>query len=1331
MPEQVGRGAIPVASQPFEAPFETQIVRLGLKGLQLNKSVDATDPLELTRMTNVVHTESGHLITRGGQIVLVTGGSRHHSISRLNYPPNYQRIVGVDGSLYFGSTGALTLIEAGYSGEPLHLVPHQTPASETPWMFVADVDRQMRKVTAAGLALPVGLPAPATKCGAVADAPEFTTICGFDGSDGTNAAVWIGHLGGDYTTPHPRPTGVPTAIDCASPAGTGVLFQTNPDTVLTAYTSFWSRELGPVDLSRVGAKDASDDDLIHLWIWISQPHIIDELRIYLIVSSDFDQASPIPPGISAEAVPRGGGASSSSNFYVKSFRASDLTTFVQLDESATDMGDRLRQRVLLDEFREARARAIARGVPDELRDAQLDIARSTSLQVPPGGGQWQEHGIVGVPVRRGDFLRVGTDETLDWSAVYGIVVFVKTTSLDIIRIGLDDLYLTGGSGPDTSEPGATKYDYRYTHWDPRTDAEGNPSPEFDDADEVDSLRQSVTITPPAYAGDAAMRQRIYRRGGSLNDDWYFVGENAGNGAAFVDDLSDLDIVAAGTLALDHDQPITTLDASGATVLNHPVSAIWGPVEGMLFACGDTNRPGHVYYCIPNEPDHWPSASRVEVCGSSEILLTGCVWGSQAYVFSREGLYALLPNLTGMTGVTATSTLCRQGLLSRWSLAVGPGGIYFANRNGVWVTAGGEPILLSWDLQPLFDGREANGYLPIDFEETALLRCLAVYDHQVYFLYQDTAGVRQVMIYSILMKQWRHVRYRNRPECVSGEACPPTPRMLVGGANSGKTYRVDGAEHDYYGTGDDGDAIQVHVRTGSLDQGRPREDKLYGDLILDADRDGLDLIVQTSLNNEAFLNAQQLTGVVAGLSRFIFDPFGVRPQKARNIAVDLSWSSTSEQPRVNLLGISHVPQPDMTVLRVTNWDELGQGAEKYFTGLTIECDTFGNEKTVVVEYDLNGVVVTASTLSITCDGRHKRSYSWPAVKANLVRIRPTNTCTPWIVYRLDWIATPEPPRIAVWDINFENAWDAYYTGVDLECDTFNQPKTVEVYVDGVLVKTDTVTCNGRKVWHITITPGRGHVFRVIATDANPGLLYSHRWHIEQEPSEQTNWNQNYTIAGTQGPKYFKGVVVECDTFGQDKLVEVQIDHVTIATLTVNTNDRRVVYAAFPRSLGRVLRILPVDAYPGRLYTWFPIFDEEPLELDRWETEETDHGLGGFQVPLYAQITYRSGADDVALRVFNYHQNGVMLAMDLYTLPASSGITQKRFVPFVARKGVLFRYLLTSASPFALHREESHVVVRPWGGDPIVRHPFGGDDLDLIHAMQNPTMTAAAPGGGARA
>ena len=1342
MPEPASSRGNAVTPAPFEAPFQTQPFVFGTGGLNLVSAADKLGPGEYTRCTNVtwLPEEPFAVTSRPGQTPLVSVGTRHHSAARMDDPevPDTTRFWGVDGNLYRGLNGAPVQIDFGYSGDPLTLLPHRPPLSGDPWLFIADRNR-MRKARFDGLVLPIGLPAPASPVGLSLGAEGRTDIASFTGA--TASTAWTG-TPGVYTGTDPdgnpitSPTAPPQAI--APSTFRFVSAQAIARDATSAYV-FWGLPI-TLNLDLVGGVAAADEDLMHLNMALSHPWYIQEVRLYVVVSPTF--TAGLVPGTVTSSGPV------NADFYMKSFRAGDFSPFLLGTNPQAEIAEisrvrEIRQRALRQLSEEtgaaaARTRQVIRSTTEWLQ--QIDPYRKQSLTAGASAQEVVEFGIVGNPVRRGDFERFGSTAGRDWSTVTGLVILLRVEPFisDVVGgvdVTLTDWYLTGGSGPDSTEPGAQSYDVRYTHYDTRTGAEGNPSPVLADDQFLDAARRTIIATPVAM-GDTGIRQRFYRRGGSLTDDWYFEGENAFDGAAFPCTETDLALAAAGTVHLDHFQPVPTVDDAGNTVLAQPVRNLFGPVNGQLFACGDPHRPGHVYACIPDEPDHWPPDLVAEVCAPSEELLAGLVYGGQPYVFSRERLYALYPNLTGAAGLTSTPTQCTRGPAGPWAWAVGAGAIWFV-ADGLYRTTGGPEQRVSGKVQPLFEGRSVNGYQPVNFTVPADLR-VVVFRDEVWVSYRDLAGGLQQLIYQVVSGTWRHYSFSQPITGLAIDLGNPTPTLLLGGATSGASYTFTGAT-------DNGiTAIPATLRTGVQDFGVAREDKLLGDQFLDADLAGGTVTIQNFLNAEAVANPAVPVTAPAGRGRAIFDSFYSAafpngPQKAANLSTEFTWAETAP-PTLYQFGTSISRQPETTINRVTPWDDLGHPDEAYLMGVTLDADTGGLPRTIHIERDWAGAVTTVATLTITHVGRHKLKYSWPALPANQVRIRPDDDCGPWQLYRADWIAQPEPPRISKWDIHFENAWDQYLTGLDLYCDTAGLTKVIVVEVDGVPVVDPAtgdpfypVSTSGRGVVHLTlptVPPLRGHVLRFYATDDNQGLLYDHRWHTAPEPSEQHNWNQPFTILGTQADKYLKAVIYEVDTFGQDKTVRIEADGVEVATQVVNTSGRKVVQLALPQVLGRVWRILPVDGHPSRLYSLRPVFDEEPFALDRWETQETDHDLGGFQTLVQAQVTLKSTSDVLLTITTHINQIGTTQT-DQYTIPATGGDKQMRFVPFVARKGVLFKYVFSAAAPFWLYQEESHVLIQPWsGGDPVRVRPWGNDDADRTRAMVNATLAAQTSGGGSQ-
>lgn len=1316
MPEQKSNRGLVITSAGFENPFETHITRFGVKGLNITDAPDALEPNELSRMVNVTHRYDFGLTSRPGMTAYNAAGTEHHTIKRLNDPYTrevlsgspFTRIHGINGDLYYGTT-ALTQIDTGYTGDPLWMVPYRPPNSAQTWMFIADRSR-MRKVRVDGLDLPIGLPKPSVPT--VALGPENRTSIANFTNDGTQYFNWTSNTGfiydsaGNITS---TPSSVPFTTDVADPNGdTGIVFQTSDPVRQYGYYAYWGAP-HVVDMSLVGGINSSDDDYIHLWLNFSHPDLIEEFRIYFVVSSAFSPTVlPGTPNVS----------NFNGDAYVKAFSGNDFATFIAGRDAQVEAAENARIRAIRDANLRDNATQDERNALTA-RLAEQDQARTISTQSGAAAGQWSEYGVLGVPVRRGDFQRIGTTAARDWADVTGIITFVKAApNAAAVSVRVSNIYMTGGSGPDSGEPGNSQYDYRTTHYDTRTGAEGNPSDVLTESLWVDALRRSITVTPVAY-GDAAIRQRIYRRGGTAPTDWFLVGTNSADGAAFTDTITDLEAEASTAVETDNFQPVPTVDANGFTQLNQPAHSMWGPLEDLLFLCGDPYRPGHVYFCKRGRPDSWPDDHITEVCSPSEELQAGCMYGGQAFVWSKERQYVLYPNLSGdTTAVTSTPTQCKKGMVNRWGLAVGIGGMYFVSRDGIYRTVGGPEEWLSKDIDPLFRGKVANGMQPIDFTRLPALR-LELHENELFFQYEDITGQRQCLVYSLLFQYWKLYTFGKETACFYSDEGNDVSTLLIGGLNTGKTYI-------HSGFSDDGTAIGASFRTGWLTFDRPREEKRLGDQFLDFDTQGVALTLQNRLNDETVANTIQSLAAVAGRTRAIFDSFGVTPQRVRNISTEIAWSSASAAPIVYSLGTALIIEPEITINRVTQWEDMGHPDESYLTGVTFDCDTGGEVREIIVEYDFNGVTSVAATLSVNTTGRHKVKFSWPAVQAHKVRIRPNDDCLAWQLFKIDWITLPEPPRVAAWDVHFENSWDAYYTGLDLYCDTGGLTKTVEVYVDQALIGTYPVSTNGRRAFHITLPWGRGHVFRFRATDGNPGLLYDHRWHLEAEPSEQANWNQNFTVTGTEADKYLKAIVFQCDTFGQNKTVTVECDGVVVETLTVNASGRKVVQKAFPQHLGRVFRVYPTDGNAGRLYSLWWVFDQEPLALDRWETQEITHGVSGWHFPIFAHLCLKSTAK-VTLSVTAYNQSGDATTVE-YEIDSTEGDKRKIFIGFQPTKGIMYKYVLTSVQPFWLYREETVVRVRDWNtnksGDV---HVFGNDDLDQTREMAKAELAAARSGG----
>ena len=699
MAEQISRRSNNVTAAPFDAPFETHTVRFGAGSLNLKDSLDAMEGW--SRLTNIWHENEGEATPRPGLTRLSTHGAGIvNAVRKLRNPMN--------GSASRASTAwartciAASLarpprIDAGYSGHPLTLCPHRAPAQR------GRVDVCRRHQQDARRCAPTGSSS-RSACPRLPRQPPRTrtsisrVIAMCDATDGTPPAAWVPAPGTDSlgaaTNPPLAATAVPGPI-----AGNGIYLITDPGAVTKSdYDSWWgiplTRDLTTLgEVGGSGTVDATDQDLVHLWMATSHPSAMAEIRLYLVISPTFDPL--ILPGTDEAAT-------ANRDAYVKAFRPNDYVQFVQANQSQVQAAEQARVYALRDLDGKLRSVKDDRDTTAEVR-AQSDPGRARSYQLGLGSNQWFGYGMLGSPLRRGDFQRIGSTEGRDWSTVTGVIIYVRL--LPTSRSGRSPSRSMTSTSPVASAPTPANRGCRATTTAAPTTTRA-PAPRATgatsspDAVRMDPLRRQVAIDPAAY-GDAAIRQRLYRRGGSLFDDWYFVGENTSDGAVLLDGFTDEDIIAAGTLPDDHFQPVPTITTGGDTVLAQPVPAIWGPLEGMLFACGDPHRPGHVYYSLQDEPDHWSAFGNVEVCPPSEELMHGGLLGHQGFVFSRARLYFLYPNLGGAQGVTASPSLCtararaRAGRFAR----VLPALIFFVAEDGIFATDGGAEDVAQRSHQP--------------------------------------------------------------------------------------------------------------------------------------------------------------------------------------------------------------------------------------------------------------------------------------------------------------------------------------------------------------------------------------------------------------------------------------------------------------------------------------------------------------------------------------------------------------------------------------------------------------------------------------------------------
>ncbi len=429
---------------------------------------------------------------------------------------------------------------------------------------------------------------------------------------------------------------------------------------------------------------------------------------------------------------------------------------------------------------------------------------------------------------------------------------------------------------NSSVAGGSVYTWQYTYYSSVTGAESNPSPE---SAGIACVNQQAAVSVTASADPQVDTIRVYRSGGTESL-YHLVGTTSNITGSFSDNNADVTAADGETLDIDHDVPFTSVDSNGNELTEVPLPYVWGPFLGKyVFASGDPNRPGYLYWTNAQDPDSASSFNNVEVTSPREPLLGGFIYGPLPFVWSRDNLYRVDFGKASTASFIANLTQCGRGLSAPWAFCVSDA-IYFLGRDNIYRTDGqsaAEPI--SEDIRPIFQGTGVGGFSPVDYTQTTRLRMSYTY-RSVHFFYLDTLGNSQHLIYDTQYQRWRsassdlttfHLAY--------GDENIADARLFYGGSD-GRVY-----EEDIDQATDSGTPINVEVMTGSADFGAPSTLKELGNVLIDADPRGETITVTPYYDAETIIGTP-LT--ISGNGRQKF-PLSLADTYCYSAAFKLSWT----------------------------------------------------------------------------------------------------------------------------------------------------------------------------------------------------------------------------------------------------------------------------------------------------------------------------------------------------------------------------------------------------------------------------------------------------------
>lgn len=699
------------------------------------------------------------------------------------------------------------------------------------------------------------------------------------------------------------------------------------------------------NISLINGVATQPDDDLWLSIRLSNCTVVQAVRVYLdvdAVTNDYTQ-----------------------NYFFFEWRANDIIAAIQA--SNTNPTSTLAQARVTTVQQAQTSQAIPAPTPVRATAAQLTAAtlafNANSDPLALGNNQW-----IQLHAKISDLVHVGTDTSRTLANVAACEVVFQVAAGNAVIADYSSLFVTGGSNPDVGATGSPRvYTYRYRS--SLTGARSNPAPAIlggvsprrqsvalagvqsahPDIDLVDWFTIGGSLThmtligtgansaTPVFtdnfsdseiSGNPTLEYDIFQpwpSGDKIRTGTCNVAGNAlrrVSGDVFNTQWAPgSQIIINGQTCTLYAQPSGTLlfinenagNATGATftlpnptTLGNQFFGLWGPVDGVLFACGDANNPGTLYWTFPNDPDRTSDAYSVLVCSGSERLQNGFVWDDRPYVWSTDNLYAIVPKGDGT--YIGQLTQCGEGIWSPWAFCLSPEGIYFVTKHGIAITAGGSvaEYMTDADLFPIFPhdgnvGVAVNGFNPPDFSQSARLR-LAWVNAWLYFDYLDTAAVPRTMTMRVSDRSWWPDLTTPGISLRNSEIGSVVFEDLLGG--------TDGTIYLPGGTSDNGTLIACALQM-FIDQGDGRGQKLYRDVMLKGDLTGGLINVTLSLTDGTIpLNTTPIGGV-NGLNEYLVNVIPELGAFGTNLFASLAWNpSVVGVPSLHLWDVAYQPGPEL-------------------------------------------------------------------------------------------------------------------------------------------------------------------------------------------------------------------------------------------------------------------------------------------------------------------------------------------------------------------------------------------------------------------------------------
>jgi hypothetical protein len=766
----------------------------------------------------------------------------------------------------------------------------------------------------------------------------------------------------------------------------------------------------------------------------------------------------------------------------------------------------------------------------------------------------------------------------------------------------------------------------------------------------------------------------------------------------------------------------------------------GQSASYVFACGDPNGPGTLYWSNGNDPDSTDLVNSIQVTSPSEKLMTGCVYDGQPYCWSTERFFQIFPSLTVFGQFTTQEVAGAKGCWLEWSHSVQSNGlsdqsVSWRGKDGIYDwSVGGGLRRLSDPLYPFFPHDNQVGFGPetiIDainpssqqpehvgnlddsqpkYHRLCWFQGVLFYD----FVAQSTLG----NTWSTLV--WDDVQVHGWVSLDQpfADTVHSIARGIEIGANNLKVM-WNQTIYDYFGNTR---GFQSRVITRAEDCGDPRATKLFGDYWLDCTPLAVMSVYPMTNINRTWLTANTIPTsslrqqVVLDFTDYVAsNGIGLL---AQTIGLDIRWTGPDGLYSSYLVAWqpSFIMKPERITFRISDRTDEGFVGAKYLMGANIEANTFNVALSVNVMVDGNLV----STLAMTHNGQTEFPYAWTPVAGYEFQVElklPAGAL--WELFKIRWLFEPWPDAVVrtypFMDLGTAGA--KYIRQIVLPLETGGASGSVSVLGDDGLAARvysglTTPALQKEATPLAFATPMIAHEIQLATLSAI--RIWPDQIKVDFEPWQELSIAPGpITNCGYDGAKFLQGLIVPVDTNNQPVTLKVTVDGSTIINVPCPaTPAGQKVSQSFSFSscdgtgapiICHQVQIEPLT--PCR--TWWNeidwVFEPIPELVFNWQTEATDHDLPGYHSMRDAYIAYMGGSGAPSFIITTEYSSIT------YPLPSvSAGQYVRAYVVLQPQKAKWRSYQVQSCGGMRLFKKDCEVRVKAWGstGPYISALPFGG-------------------------